>query len=66
MRVNNNGDEVEETNLFPYAGACWVNPTNEDRDAALALLCERLNVEVWKTNATKHGNVGYELRERDA
>lgn len=44
---------------LPYG----IQPTDEERDTAIALLCEHLGVEVWRTNKTKHGNVEIELRK---
>lgn len=59
-RTNQNGDPVVEDLLFP---GCWQTVTLDDLQSAISLLCERLNVEIVRTNATKHGNVEVVLRE---
>lgn len=61
-RVNTRGEPVEERHLFAYVGA-WPTPSDKERDAAIALLCERLGVEIWSTNVTNHGNTIVELRD---
>ena len=50
----------EDVELFQ----AWSDPaTDYDRDQAIRLLCERLRVQVVKTNRTKHGNVEVVLRD---
>lgn len=59
-RVNQKGEEIVEETLFqPWS----VPATDEERDAAITLLCEHLNVRIVRTNATKHGNTELVLRE---
>lgn len=61
MRVNQRGEEVEETTLFPY-GHAWEKWTPEELAQAVALLCQHAGVEIVRTNATKHGNAELVLR----
>ena len=63
MRVNQNGDPVEETLMFGYVGDTETHVTEQDRDDAIALLCDHLNVRIVKTNATKHGNTELVLKD---
>ena len=61
MRINQAGNEIEETQLFTLWGD---TPTNEQRDAAIALILKHMQLECFETNSTKHGNTEIELRER--
>ena len=59
-QVNQRGDPVEETLMFP----CWSDSaTTKERDEAISLILEHLGMEIVRTNATKHGNVKLELRK---
>lgn len=55
----------QEETLYAHGGRCAWNssPTNDERDEAIGLLCERLGVEIYRTNKTKHGDVEVKLRE---
>jgi hypothetical protein len=58
--VNTNGDPVEETQMFPI----WCGDhTDEERDMAIYLLLDHFNLEIIRTNATKHGTTEMVLRE---
>ena len=60
--VNTNGDEIEETKMFQM----WCGEhTDEERDMAISLLLDHFNLEIVRTNATKHGTTELELREID-
>lgn len=60
MFLNQNGDEVSEWQLFQMWGDY---ETTEDRNQAIALLLEHFGLEVWSTNATKHGIRQLQLRK---
>lgn len=48
MNVNQFGQPIEECQLFvPHQD---VLVTQQERDQAIALLCEHLKVEIWRTN----------------
>jgi hypothetical protein len=51
--VNQAGEPVQETILFGATALARVELS--DVITAVNLLCERLNVEIVHTNATKHG-----------
>jgi hypothetical protein len=55
---------VEERQLFPYVGHHDSFTPHECSDA-IALLCDHLGVEIWVTNATKHGYVETVLRKAE-
>ena len=55
MRVNQRGEPIEENTLFPY-GHEYEKVSDADRNQAIDLLCQHLNVRLVRTNATKHGN----------
>lgn len=66
MRVNQRGEEVVEDTLYSSCGMVFAfnsKITDDDRDKAIALLCEKLKVSIVKTNATKHGATELVLRE---
>lgn len=58
--MNQNGDPVMEDELFQS----WSDRATQSQvEEAIGLLLRYLNLEVWRTNATKHGNTELELRE---
>jgi hypothetical protein len=60
--VNRNGDPVEETQMFPI----WCGDhTDEERDMAIYLLLDHFNLEIIRTNATKHGTTEMVLRKQE-
>jgi hypothetical protein len=63
MRVNQAGDPIEEEQVFAYVGDDYKPRSDQDRNDAIALLCDHLKVEIWRTNATKHGDVQLVLRK---
>lgn len=65
-RTNQRGEEVKEEILFSGGLVCdWFEITPKDRDQAIALLCERLGVEIYRTNATKRGYTEVLLRDKE-
>jgi len=64
-QVNQKGEPVQEDTIYSYFGnVCASMPITEDvRDKAIALLCEKLQVEIVLTNATKHGTTELVLRD---
>ena len=61
MRVNQKGEEIVWTRLF----SVLEEPvSDQERDKVIELLLERLDLEVWRTNATKSGDVEIRLRGR--
>lgn len=56
MKTNQRGEEVQEETLWP--GQLNVGELEE----AVFMLLARLNLDLVRTNATKHGNVELELR----
>ena len=56
--VNTNGDPVEETVMF-----IGDYHTLEECEKAICLLLDHFNLEVVRTNATKHGTTDVVLRE---
>lgn len=59
--VNNLGHPIYEEHIYPY---CYESSENSRyQSAAIAALCEYLNVEIYKTNATKHGNEEVKVRK---
>jgi len=67
MRVNQNGDRIEEEHLFAHIGQIpYGDVSDQDRDDAIALLCDHLGVDIIRTNATKHSRAELVLRKRDA
>lgn len=63
MRVNQNGEQLEESTLYASWAAGTHDRSDEERDTAICLLCEHLGVEIVRTNATKHGNTELILRK---
>lgn len=63
MRVNQRGAPIAEEQLFAFPGATHTVVTTDDLEDAIALLCAYLKVELWRTNATKHGNTELTLRK---
>lgn len=61
MQVNQRGDPIAETQIFP---AHDVVSTEDLRDA-VNLLCEILGVEIVRTNATKCGNCELQWRAKE-
>ena len=60
--VNTNGDEIEETKMFQM----WCGEhTDEERDMAISLLLDHFNLEIVRTNATKHGTTEMVLRKQE-
>lgn len=60
MQVNQKGEPIEETYLLPFGDSSSM--TLEELREALALVCDHLQVNIYRTNATKSGNVEIELR----
>lgn len=58
-QTNQMGDPVEEEVLFP----AYAYVEQSDLSAAVSLLCQRLGVEIVRTNATKHGTTELVIRE---
>lgn len=59
MRTNHAGDPVKEGTIYSNCGMVFAfdtKITDELRDKAIALLCEKLRVDIVLTNATKHGH----------
>lgn len=66
MQVNQRGQPVREEIIYTSWGtvhALTTTITDDMRDQAIALLCEKLKVEIVLTNATKHGDTEVVLRE---
>lgn len=63
-RVNQMGEPVEESELFPH-GFNYQSWSKEDLATALGLLCSHLKIEIVRTNATKHGATELVLRGVD-
>ena len=58
--INRLGDPVEETQLFKL----WSDrATDDERDTAISMILDYLQMEIVRTNATKHGTTELELRE---
>lgn len=53
-RINQAGEPVQEEQLFVFAGDNH-SLTFADLHDAIALLSQHMEVEIWRTNATKHG-----------
>lgn len=62
MRVNQRGEEVDGHQVF-YVGDDFHSST--EQSDAIALLCEHLGIEIWSTNATKHGDRQLVLRKKE-
>jgi hypothetical protein len=62
MSINQKGQKVVEEQIF-LSWDSWNTFTDQERNTAIALLCEHLGVEIWRTNATSSGNVELELRK---
>ncbi len=60
MRTNQAGKPVEEQPLFPYFEE---HASLDDIKKAISLLCEKLDVSIKRTNATKHGTIEVILEE---
>lgn len=58
MHVNQNGDPVFDEEI-------WLPDDLTDREAKqlLIMLLEKLNLRAVRTNATKHGNTEFHLKE---
>lgn len=63
MQVNQAGHPIEEEQLFVHMGYSLSEITDQDRNDAIALLCQHLGVQIVHTNATKHGNFELVLRK---
>lgn len=61
MRVNQNGDHVEET--YINTPNCFLSAF--EVKAAVILLAERQGLCLVRTNATEHGYMEIELREEN-
>lgn len=62
-RFNQRGEVIKEETLYSDGVVHdWANITDQDRDQAIALLCEKLGVEIYRTNATKRGYTEVQLR----
>jgi hypothetical protein len=60
MRVNQNGVPINEEEMFQS----WSDRLSpRDMEASMRLLLDYFHLEIWRTNATKHGNPELELRE---
>ena len=60
--VNTNGDEIEETKMFQM----WCGEhTDDERDTAISMILDYLQMEIVRTNATKHGTTELVFREID-
>lgn len=62
MRVNQMGDEIQEHPIFT---AFHASSDIGHIQQTIELLLEHLGLEVWETNATKHGAFELQLRKRD-
>lgn len=62
MDVNQRGDPISETQIFPSYGT---EVDTEDLHEALNMLCEHLGVAIVRTNATKHGHSQLQLRKKE-
>lgn len=61
MQANQRGEPIVENQLF-----CDNREhTDEQRNGAIALLCEYLGVAIVETNATESGNLQLQLRRLD-
>ncbi len=58
--VNQNDEPVVETELFQPGSN---DATKAQIEETIRILLKYFNLEVWETNATKHGNTELELRE---
>lgn len=68
MRTNTMGEPVYEETIYASYGlvaAFQTSITDEIRDKAIALLCEKLNVSIVLTNATKRGAMELVLRSEE-
>jgi hypothetical protein len=66
MQVNQNGEPIKEDTVYSSCGQVFAfstEITDSLRDSAIALLCEKLGVDIVSTNATKHGVRALVLRE---
>lgn len=61
MRTNQADEPVVEDLLYAF-GMTFDSATDQERDKAIALLCQHLGVEIVRTNATKHGTTEVVLR----
>ena len=58
--INRLGDPVEETQLFKF----WSDSaTDDERDTAISMILDYLQMEIVRTNATKHGTTELVFRE---
>ena len=60
--VNQLGEPVEETQLFQIG---CDSATDYERDTAISMILDYLQMEIVRTNATKHGTTELVLREID-
>ena len=65
MIVNQRGEEVTEETLFGYVGDTLTAVSDQDRDDAIALICQHLGIRIVRTNATKHGNTQLVLQTEE-
>lgn len=56
MIVNQRGEEVTEETLFGYVGDTFNTVSDQERNDAIALICQHLGIRIVRTNATKHGD----------
>lgn len=64
MKINQRGEQIIEEHLFAYVGQTDI--TDQDRDVAIKLILEHLNLQIIATNATKHGDRQLILRPTGA
>lgn len=62
MYLNQAGQPVVEELLYAH-GMTFEPATEEERDKAIALVCQHLGVEIVRTNATKPGTTEVVLRK---
>ena len=68
MATNNAGQPVKEETIYSMCGQVFAfntQITDAMRDEAIALLCEKLRVDIVLTNATKHGNTQLVFRDAE-
>ena len=61
--MNSKNTHFEESQLFvPWEDD---SPTKEEQAEAIRLLLQHLNLQIWRTDKTKHGNVELVLRDSE-
>lgn len=64
MNVNQRGEPVIRDMLYGY-GMSLEKLNEDERDKAIAAICQHLGVVIVRTNATKHGTTEIQLQSED-